>query len=169
MVNNYITIIIGIAADTGFCLRFAGFGCDRREVAALLASGDYERRAARGAGRVRRKPRVHARHVEPVPALRQHTDLVAAGKFRQADRALRPLAAITFTGVRELRQRIDHSLLKSLVRGRRRSSTGADRSWCPTEPGAAGDGDEAHHANESAEERRQDDDEVGLGGGGLRR
>jgi len=171
VVNNYITIIIGIAAATGLRLRFAGFGCDRREVAALLAAGDDEGRAARGARGVRREPRVHARHVEPVPALRQHTDLVAAGKFRQADRALRPLAPITFAGVRELRQRIHHSFLQSLVRRRRRRSTAADVSWCPTEPGAASDGDEAHHANEGAEERCQDDHKVGLDGGGgdLRR
>jgi len=106
-----------------------------------------------------------------VPALRQHADLVAGGKLRQADRALRPLAPITFAGVRELRKRVDHSLLQALVRRRRRRSAAAGR-WCPTEPGAARDGDEAHHANESAEESCQDHHEVGLdrgGCGGLRR
>jgi len=51
--NNYITVIIGIAAATGLCLRFAGFGGNRREVAALLAARDDEGRAARGARGVR--------------------------------------------------------------------------------------------------------------------
>jgi len=104
-----------------------------------------------------------------VPALRQHADLVAAGKLRQADRALRPLAPIAFAGVRELRKRVHHSLLQALVCRRRRGSTAADGSWWPTEPGAARDGDEAHHANERAEERRQDHHEVGLDGGGSLR
>jgi len=48
-----ISVIIAIAAVTGLCLRFTGFGGDGWEVAALLAAGDDEGRATRGARGVR--------------------------------------------------------------------------------------------------------------------
>ena len=118
--------------------------------------------------------------MEAVAALRQHTDLVAGGELRQADRALRrghPLAPVAGTGtgavagdIGEFWERVEDLFLEAAVGEglARRGSSGAG-GGATAEPGAACDGDEADDADEGAEQRRQDDHEVGLDGGCLRR
>lgn len=137
------------AAAAGGSGRSSGTGATayRRELTALLTPGRHRQnlptRRARGVGP---KPRVDARHVEAVAALRQHADLVAVGELRQADRALRrrhPLLRRA-VDVGEFRKRLENLLFEAFVRqSPRRRTAGAGAT---AEPGAASDGDETDDA-----------------------
>lgn len=148
---------------------------NRRELAALLAPRHDQDPPARRARRVGRQPRVNAAHVEPVVALRQDPHLVPLRELAEADGALHgePGGARPLEAVHDLGERLQRLLLEPPVgrrggpRHRRRRRRGAGA--VAPEPGAAGDGHEADHADQSAEEDGEDDHEVGLRVQGLRR
>ena len=160
--------------EPGLGIRWLSRGAGARrggEATALVASRNHQNLTARRARRMRSQPLVDARQVEPVAALRQHSDFVAGGELRQADRAVGELAR-GLDGGGELGEGAEDLLLNAFVGGgrRRRRSGGGGGEAEAAEAGAAGDGDEAEDADEGADEGGEDDDEVGVddgGGGGV--
>ena len=138
----------------------------RWELAALLAPRHPQNLPARRAGRMGRKPRIYATHMEPVAALRQNPDLVAAGEFLQANRAFRcrhPLIRVAIN-VTEFRQRLKYFLLQPLVGKslpwRPAGARGRSRARNASEPRTARDSHEAHDAYKGAKKSCQNHDEV---------
>ena len=69
---------------------------------------------------MRSEPRVDAYDVEPVAAVRQHSDFFSGDEFRQADGAIGEFHGV-FDGVSEFRERIEDFLLQAFVCRRLRS------------------------------------------------
>lgn len=98
------------------------------------------------------KPRIDARHVESVAALRQHADFVSVNKLRQANRAVGELGD-GFGRKRLFRERTEDFLFQALVGGRiagagaARVGGGGSSAGKASEPGAACNGYEAEHAD----------------------
>lgn len=90
------------------------------------------------------KPRVNTRYVETMTTLRQHSDLIAGGEFRQTDSTLGEfLRRWRIRRVGDLRQRTEDFLFQSFIGRsyRRLMSLARVRGGYTPEPGASRDGE----------------------------